>query len=202
MTIKTLFPTALITFATILMTGCSTPPKGYTLVESLPRVMSTQLELPTDTNVFRFAATRGVWDSDVMLEGITVRKGAISFIGNNGSITFTPENTVYIRVFGQQDEAFPLTARNIQFHLYENPVMDCRHMIKPNALKEFRMKNNNGAWQYSPDLNATYRNKYWLIDIPFLVSEDFDGDLGGLKIIPSPGGWNDFSDSCSRFLTK
>jgi hypothetical protein len=202
MTIKSIFALAIITASTLFMTGCLTAPKGYTLVESRPRVMATQLEIPSDTNVLRFAATRGVWDSDVMLEGIIVRKGAISFIGSNGSITFAPDNNVYIRVFGQQDQAFPLTARNIQFHLYENPIMDCRHMIKPNALKEFRMRNNNSPWQYSPELIANYHNKFWLIDIPYLVSEDFDGELGTLKIIPPEGGWNDFSDSCSRFLSK
>jgi len=42
-----------------------------------------------------------------------------------------------------------------------------------------------GIWDYLPKLIAVFSNGYWLVDIPFERSSDFDGDMGTLTIVPN-----------------
>ncbi len=197
-TIKNLFPIAVLA-GCIVMTGCCTPPDGYTVIRNHPRFMKTHLDYPSDTSVLRFAATRGLWESDVMLEGVVVRKGTLTFMGSNGSITFTAGHSILIKMLGQQEASFPLCSLNIRFHLYETPLMECQSMIEPHFMQEWFMRNGKGTWNYSPRLTATFSNNFWLIDIPVIQSPDFDGDAGTLNIIPPPGTWGNFQESCSKF---
>jgi len=198
--LKPLFSLAAAISGCIIMIGCCTAPDGYTVIRNHPRILDTQLEYPSNTNILRFAATRGLWESDVLLEGVVVRKGTVTFIGRNGSITFTADNSIFVRVPGQQDATFPLCSRNIHFHLYETALMDCQSVIDPGFMKDWHMRNGAGNWNYSPRLMATFVNNYWIIDIPVQPSPDFDGDMGNLKIIPSPGIWGNFIQSCSKFV--
>ena len=65
-------------------------------------------------------------------------------------------------------------------------------MIEPGFLKSWLMQYGAGAWNYSPRLIATFSNNYWIINIPVQQSPDFEGDMGKLSIIPSPGIWGNF----------
>ena len=177
---------AVTILAVVFMVGCRSAPEGYTVIRNRLRVSETPISFPTDTNVLRFAVRKGSWESEVRLQDVVVRKGLLTFQGNDGSISFTTNNSILVRRQGQTDTTFPMRFQDVRFHLCEKHVMTFQDAIEPHFKEEWLKQNGtNVYWNFSPKLIAVFSNDYWLVDIPFDKSPDFDGDTGRLTVIPN-----------------
>ena len=163
--------------------GCCSVPKGYTVVRNHIRLFDTPLTFPTDTNVLRFAASKGLWASRICLRDVVVRKGSLTFCGSDGRISITTNNSILAMKHGQKDATFPMQSKWGQFCFdLETHLLHFQNAIDARWWDDHSQR---GIWDYSPKMIAVFTNGYWLVDIPFERSSDFDGDMGTLTLIPN-----------------
>jgi len=149
--------------------GCCSAPKDYMLITNRLRVFETGITFPK-TNVFRLAVCKGNRRTSLLLDNVKVQKGTLSFRGVDGSLSFTTNNLMVFRKNGQNDVIVP--QQEVWFRLWEYPQsISTRGVYKDDA--------------FSPYLIVSSSNGYWLVDIPFSRSSDFEGCMGRLLIVPN-----------------
>lgn len=169
----------------LLFAGCVVISSEYISVPNRMRLSETLLNFPDGTNVLRFAAEKGAWQSRVRLRNVVVRKGTLTFHGTDGSVLFTTNGTGVVKMTMLQDVVFPMREPQICFYLDEQS-MRIDGGVDPKAKWKWMEQNKvTDLRALSPKLKSLFTNGYYLIDIPFAKSEDFEGDVGELSIIPN-----------------
>ena len=175
-----------ITFGVIsILAGCVVIPKEYINIPNRMRLSTTSLSFPEGTNVLRFATEKGAWQSRIRLRNVAVRRGTLTFYGKDGTVSFTTNNTLTVNMKMLDEVVFPMREQQICFYLDEQS-MHIDGGIDPKA--KWKWIEQNGATDLrdlSPSLIFHFTNGYWLVDIPFDKSEDFDGNIGEMSIIPN-----------------
>jgi len=171
--------------------GCCSAPAGYTLVRNGLRLSETHLDFPTETNVIRLAVRDGAWESKLWLRGTDVRKGCLTFIGSDGDLSFVPTNSLVVRKNGEKENVFPLRTQSVCFNLLsenfpdEQRAMLFQREVTSDVLEKWIKAEGTNIWRISPGLIAAQTNGFWLIEIPFVKSADFEGNTGRLTVIPN-----------------
>ena len=162
--------------------GCYSVPDGYTLVRNRLRIAEQTLPFVPGTTRLRLAVADGIWESELTIWSITVRKGHVTFHGCDGSISVMTNGHMTVRRRNTEGVFPPRDASTwIDLDLNGSRAMLFQWSIDAVVCEQFQ----GDIMGLSPQLICSQSNRLLLIDVPISYSDDFEGSIGGLTLSPN-----------------
>lgn len=169
---------------------------GYTVIRNRLRLGPRPLAYPSSNGVIRVAAERGRLPADLVIHDFSVTSGTITFQGEDGALRLLNGNRLEVSKDGYETRVFNLGVQAVVMPLMDGKYVDNKQSMQFQRVilpaQAEALERNVGKshyWGMSPSLISSYSNSFYWISIPYIVSPDFNGDMGEATI---ESNWYDY----------